>query len=167
MTKKLETLLNLPETDKPEPPLVKPDSDTQNIKAAIINLQEKISEFDKISSSLPRVDGLGKISDDELDNLADKAERAFDDLMDLGMNVEARFGGKMFEVAATMLKTAVEARASKHDKKLKIVELQLKKLALDQRAAKSEDSASATVEPKNVIMTDRNSLIEKLRKTDK
>lgn len=159
MTKKLEQLLNLP-TDKQE---LEPPKKAE-VPPAVINLQDRLEEFDKISSALPKVDGLGKLSDDELDGLADKAEKAFDDLMDLGMNVEAKYGSRMFEVAGTMLKTAVDAKSAKIDKKLKMVELQLKKLAIDKKdSAGNEDP----VEGKGFIVTDRNSLLEKLKKVDK
>jgi hypothetical protein len=104
------------------------------------------------------------MSDTELDNLASKAETAFDDLMDLGMNVEAKYGSRMFEVAGNMLKTAVDAKSAKIDKKLKMVELQLKKLAIDKKGAgDSEDP----VEGKGYIVTDRNSLLEKLKNVNK
>lgn len=159
MTKKLESLLNLPAEDD----LVQP---VPNIESppAIINLQEKLEEFDKISSALPKVEGLGHMSDVELDGLADKAEKAFDDLMDLGMNVEAKYGSRMFEVAGTMLKTAVDAKSAKIDKKLKMVELQLKKLAIDKKNNTTEDDP---VEGKGYIITDRNSLLAKLKNVDK
>lgn len=159
MTKKLEKLLDI---DSSKEELVKPVKNT--VTPSVINLQEKLEEFDKISSALPRVEGLGKMSDDELDTLADKAEQAFDDLMDLGMQVEARYGARMFEVAANMLKNAVEAKSAKIDKKLKMVELQMKKYAIDKKdSANNEDP----VEGKGFIITDRNSLLEKLKKVDK
>jgi hypothetical protein len=159
MTKKLETLLNLPST---EVPLVKPRKEAP---AAVINLQDRLEEFDKISAALPKVEGLGSMSDTELDGLAKKAEDAFDDLMDLGMNVEARYGSRMFEVAGAMLKTAVDAKSAKIDKKLKMVELQLKKLAIDKKTV-GENSEDA-VEGKGFIITDRNSLLAKLKNVDK
>jgi hypothetical protein len=163
MTKKLENLLNLPDSAEPElipaPKIVEPAA-----PAAIINLQDRLEEFDKISSALPKVEGLGHMSDVELDGLASKAEQAFDDLMDLGMNVEAKYGSRMFEVAGNMLKTAVDAKSAKIDKKLKMVELQLKKLAIDKKnAPDSEDP----VEGQGYIISDRNSLLEKLKKIDK
>lgn len=161
MTKKLESLLNLPASDDPE--LIAPDP-TKDTPAAIINLQDKLEEFDKISSALPKVKGLGDVSDDELDSLAKKAESAFDDLMDLGMNVEAKYGSRMFEVASTMLKTAVDAKSAKIDKKLKMVELQLKKLAIDKKNNTAEDDP---VEGKGYIIADRNSLLQKLKNVDK
>jgi hypothetical protein len=160
MTKKLEQLLDLPEAEKPE--LISPKKvETQT---AIVNLQNQLEEFDKISSALPQVKGLGDMSDAELDGLANKAEQAFDDLMDLGMNVEAKYGSRMFEVAANMLNAAVTAKTNKIDKKLKMVELQLKKLALDKKNTGEGDDP---VEGKGYIITDRNSLLEKLKNVDK
>jgi uncharacterized membrane protein len=160
MTKKLEQLLDLPEAEKPE--LISPKKvETQT---AIVNLQNQLEEFDKISSALPQVKGLGDMSDQELDGLANKAEQAFDDLMDLGMNVEAKYGSRMFEVAANMLNAAVTAKTNKIDKKLKMVELQLKKLALDKKNTGEGDDP---VEGKGYIITDRNSLLEKLKNVDK
>jgi hypothetical protein len=160
MTKKLEQLLDLPEAEKPE--LISPKRvETQT---AIVNLQNQLDEFDKISSALPHVKGLGDMSDAELDGLASKAEQAFDDLMDLGMNVEAKYGSRMFEVAANMLNAAVTAKTNKIDKKLKMVELQLKKLAIDKKNAGESDDP---VEGKGYIITDRNSLLEKLKNVDK
>jgi uncharacterized membrane protein len=112
---------------------------------------------------LPRVKGLGDISDSELDALAAKAEQAYDDLMDLGFNVEARYGSRIFEVATNMLNAAITAKTNKIDKKLKMVDLQLKKLAIDKKAGKNDDA----VEGEGYILTDRNSILEKLKNLNK
>ena len=162
MTKKLEQLLDLPETQSDE--LVSPPPATE-APVAIVNLQDQLEQFDKISSALPKVEGLGTMSDSELDGIASKAEAAFDDLMDLGMNVEARYGSRMFEVAGNMLKTALDAKSAKIDKKLKMVELQLKKLAIDKKSTGGD--GEDPIEAKGYIVTDRNSLLEKLRNVDK
>lgn len=119
-----------------------------------------MSEFDKISAALPQVKGLGDMSDKEFDDLAERATNAYDDLMDLGMNVEARYSGRVFEVAATMLKNAIDAKSAKIDKKLKIIELQLRKQKIDQDTSGDE---GVSVQGTGVIVTDRNSLIEKLK----
>ena len=71
-----------------------------------------MSEFDKIAAALPAVKGLGDASDAEFDALAQRATDAYDDLMDLGMNVEARYSGRIFEVAGGMLKNAIDAKAA-------------------------------------------------------
>lgn len=120
-----------------------------------------IKEFDKISAALPKVKGLGDASDAEFDALAKRATKAYDDLMDLGLNVEARFSGRIFEVASSMLKNAIDAKSAKIDKKLKMIELQLKKAKLDQDANNSEDTGD--VQGEGVIVSDRNSILERLR----
>ncbi len=124
-------------------------------------LLRNIKDFDKISASLPKVTGLGDISDSELDELAKRATDAYDDLMDLGMNVEARYSSRVFEVASSMLKNAIDAKSAKIDKKLKIIELQLKKQALDQKNVATDDQMN--IQAAGVIVTDRNSLLEKLK----
>ena len=159
MTKKLEEILNLPESKN----II--SQDTPVIEEEIVQSPEPFlrdfEEFDKISASLPQVKGLGDISDKEFDDLAQRATNAYDDLMDLGMNVEARYSGRIFEVAGSMLKNAIDAKAAKIDKKLKMIELQLKKAKLDQDSA-PEDSG-INLKGDGYIIADRNSLLEKLK----
>lgn len=161
MTKKLEELLNLPETQE----IVKAESKKKKLDpkatAPADNLFREIGDFDKIASALPQVKGLGDISDSELDALAQRATDAYDDLMDLGMNVEPRYSSRVFEVASTMLKNAIDAKSAKIDKKLKMIELQLKKAKLDQDAQGKDPDAP--IQGEGVLITDRNSLLEKLR----
>ena len=158
MTKKLEELLNLPTDDEP---LIEPTS-VETIPT--INLEERLEEFDKIAAALPRVKGLGDMADVELDALANKAEQAYDDLMDLGMQVDPRYGSRMFEIAAQMMNAAITAKTNKIDKKLKMVDLQLKKLAIDK---KHGSNGGDTVEGQGYILTDRNSILEKLKNLNK
>ena len=154
MTKRLEDLLNV----EPTLPLIAPTS-VDATPVETIDIEDKLEEFDKISAALPRVKGLGDISDAEFDSLAAKAEQAYDDLMDLGMNVEARYGSKMFEVAATMMTAAITAKSAKIDKKLKMIDLQIKKLAIDRKTGKEGE----TVEGEGYILTDRNSILAKIK----
>ena len=160
MTKKLEEVFNLPQSES----VVEPVEQETVTEQPVINLQEKLEEFDKIASALPRVKGLGDMADVELDALAIKAEQAYDDLMDLGMNVEPRYGARMFEVAAQMMNAAIVAKTNKIDKKLKMVDLQLKKLAIDK---KHGNESGETVEGEGYILTDRNSILEKLKNLNK
>jgi hypothetical protein len=164
MTKRLEEILNLPENKK----MVKAaetHSDKHANKSAPPPLLRDMAEFDKISASLPQVNGLGDLADSEFDALAQRATDAYDDLMDLGMNVEARYSSRIFEVAGGMLKNAIDAKSAKIDKKLKMIELQLKKQAIDQKGNNADESI--TVQGEGVIVTDRNSLIEKLKNMNK
>lgn len=157
--KKLEELLNLPENKK----IIK-ESEQAATKAVPPPLLRDLSEFDKIAASLPAVKGLGDAADAEFDALAQRATDAYDDLMDLGMNVEARYSGRIFEVAGGMLKNAIDAKSAKIDKKLKMIELQLKKQQLDQKAGPEE---GIDIPGSGVIISDRNSLIEKLKNMNK
>ena len=152
--KKLEELLNLPEHKKD----IK-KAEKANLPAESQAMLRDISEYDKISAALPVVKGLGDIGDKELDDLAQRATDAYDDLMDLGMNVEARYSGRIFEVAGTMLKNAIDAKSAKLDKKLKMIELQLKKQQIDQDLNLDDNS----IQGQGVIISDRNSLVEKLK----
>jgi hypothetical protein len=159
MTKKLEELFNVESTT----PIIQKTADDA-APVATIDLQEKLEEFDKISQSLPVVKGLGEVSDSELDSLALKAEKAYDDLMDLGMQVEARYGARMFEVAAQMMNAAIQAKSAKIDKKLKMVDLQIKKLAIDRKSGSKDGDP---IEGEGYIVTDRNSILAKLKNLNK
>jgi hypothetical protein len=158
MTKKLEELLNLPESKK----IIKEEEKKAMKQEVAQPFLRDMSEFDKISAALPAVKGLGDASDAEFDALAQRATDAYDDLMDLGMNVEARYSARIFEVAQSALKNAIDAKAAKVDKKLKMIELQLKKQKLDQDAS-GNDENGINLSGDGVIIADRNSLIEKLK----
>jgi hypothetical protein len=158
MTKKLEEILNLPESKK----IVKAEEKKAEKANAPQPLLRDMAEFDKIAAALPQVKGLGEIADDELDALAQRATDAYDDLMDLGMNVEARYSSRIFEVAGGMLKNAIDAKSAKIDKKLKMIELQLKKQKLDNDAQGTGDGG-INIPGDGFIVTDRNSLLEKLK----
>ena len=158
MTKKLEEILNLPESKK----IVKQEEKEQRKAEVAQPFIRNISEYDKISEALPQVKGLGDIADSELDDLAKKATDAYDDIMDLGMNVEARYSARMFEVAASMLGHAISAKSAKLDKKLKMIDLQLKKHKIDQDSSPEEQGIN--IQGDGVIIADRNSLIEQLKK---
>jgi hypothetical protein len=154
--KKLEELLNLPESKK----IIKSEEKASAPSKPEPFLRD-MAEFDKISASLPQVKGLGDLADAEFDELALRATNAYDDLIDLGMNVEARYSARIFEVAGAMLKNAIDAKSAKIDKKLKMIDLQLKKQKLDQDAV-TEDKG-ITVNGEGFVVSDRNSLLEKLK----
>jgi hypothetical protein len=174
MTKKLEDILNLPnvkeafkEVDKKEKEKKLKDAGQENPSTKNLdpktqaNLQKSYAEFDKIAASLPQVKGLGEMSDLEMDKLAVEAEESYKNLMDLGMNVDSRYSGRIFEVASNFLKNAIDAKSSKIDKKLKMVELQLKKLKLDKEGNKD---GSPIEESDGFVISDRNELMKKLLK---
>ena len=162
MSKKLEELLDLPDSKE----IIQQEKarNKQEVVKQQNDTLRDIAEMDKISAALPQVRGLGELADTELGEVADKAMEAYEDLMDLGMNVESRYSGRVFEVAGQMLKTNLDAKVAKLDKKLKMVELQLKKEKLDKDGKADGESI---VQGEGYIVTDRNSLLEKLKNMDK
>ena len=175
MTKKLEDILNLPnvkeafkEVDKKEKDKKIKESNGQYASAKNLdpqtqkNLQKSYAEFDKVAAALPQVKGLGELSDLELDKLAIEAEESYKNLMDLGMNVDSRYSGRIFEVAGNFLRNAIDAKSGKIDKKLKMIELQLKKQKLDQ----GNKDGGPVEESDGFVISDRNELMKKLLKKD-
>ena len=162
MSKKLEELLDLPDSKE----IIQQEKarNKQEVVKQQNDTLRDIAEMDKISAALPQVRGLGELADNELGEVADKAMEAYEDLMDLGMNVESRYSGRVFEVAGQMLKTNLDAKVAKLDKKLKMVELQLKKEKLDKDGKADGESI---VQGEGYIVTDRYSLLEKLKNMDK
>ena len=144
MTKKLETLFDLPEPE-----------DTTEIKD-----YRDPDDMKKIVESIPprnELQDLGTKADNELDDIAGKAAEAYDNLMDLGMNVESRYSSRIFEVANGLLKTALDAKSAKINKKLKILELELKREKLN------NSERGDIINAEDHIVTDRNSLMDRLK----
>ena len=131
----------------------------EEMEAEIKSVDQSYQAIQNITKELPAVRELDTLGETDLDHLADKAEKAYDDLMDLGMNVEVRYSGRIFEVAGSMLKNAVDAKSAKIDKKLKAVDLQMRKLKLDQD---SGEDPNELVDGSGYIMLDRNELMKKL-----
>ena len=163
MTKKLEDLLNLPVSQNIVSDQKNKEEQEKSLETQKETLRD-IAEFDKITAALPMVKDLGIMADQELDEVAKKAMSAYDDLMDLGMNVESRYSSRVFEVAGNMLKTSLDAKAAKIDKKLKMIDLQIRKQKMDRDGGIDD---SNMVQGEGYVITDRNSLIEKLKNMDK
>ena len=158
--KKLEELFDLPRSDELES-----EEHSLNIDETKIALAEIDDAIDKIDSALPMVRDL-QASDVEMDDLAKKATESFDELMSLGMNVDSRFAAEIFSVAGAMLGHALTAKQAKLNKKLKMIDLQLKKANLD---AKLLDSDRAPAQQGQGHVLDRNELLDRLlgdRKTN-
>jgi len=128
------------------------------------SLDESYKAVAEITKSLPQIKELDTLDEKELDDLAKKAEQAYDDLMDLGMNVEVRYSGRIFEVAASMMGNAITAKTNKIEKKLKAVDLQLKKYKIDKDAG--GDDPNDVINGQGYIITDRNELLKKLGQKD-
>jgi len=161
MSKKLAELFDLPDFNTETP------VDSESIKS-IENKKDIIQQVDaaisKIDIALPTVRDL-EASDQEMDELADLAKAKFEDLMDLGMNMDPRFGGPVFQTAGTLLGHAITAKTAKIDKKLRMVQLQLQKARLDHQMSK-EGTTEKPLEGNGIVL-DRNALLEQILRNNK
>lgn len=166
MTQKLSELFNLQSSE---------DISAEEAEYTIEENREMIEAvdmaIDKIDAALPMVADLDT-SDKELDELSDLAKEKFNDLIDLGMNVEARFSGHILATAGTLLGHAITAKQAKLDKKLRMVDLQLKKARLDmqlkQAEQKNDGERIIEAEDGQAVVLDRNELLKQiLGKKDK
>jgi len=153
MTRKLQELFDLPPT-------------TQEVDTAVPalptnreTLRTLDDAIDKIDAALPDVRGLDA-TDQEMDELSNMAKDSYKDLMDLGFQVDSRFASEIFGVASNMLGHAITAKTAKLDKKLKMIDLQLKKMRLDQTANKDPEATQTA----HGMVLSRNDLLERLIK---
>jgi hypothetical protein len=161
MTKRLEDLLNLPESNSlllEEKKVIRQAEDKVRILDEDLGPVDISERVDQITDELPVAAGLGSAADKELDRIANKAIKAYDDLMDLGMNIEMRYSARIFEVAGQMLKTSLDAKSAKINKKLRMLELQLKK-----EKNEKNNTEGSIITTDNQIITDRNSILDQLK----
>lgn len=155
--KKLEELFDLPTEDSDG----SVDEQTQSDAANLPILPTTLDALDKIEAALPAVKGL-EASDEEMDGLAKKASDSFEDLMNLGMQIDSRYASEIFAVASQMLGHAITAKQAKLNKKLKMIDLQMKKLRLDREG--TDGSAGLPTAQGHVM--DRNEMLNALLRRD-
>jgi hypothetical protein len=157
MTKRLEELFGFDQLEQTEASLETETLTSDETRTAIIQLDDTL---DKIDAALPAIRDLDS-SDRELDEIATLAKESFENLSDLGMNVDSRFSAELFAVASTMLGHALTAKTTKLNKKLKMIDLQLKKLKLDQDTSKRANDLDNIPTAEGQLLT-RNDLLERL-----
>jgi len=131
MTKKMEDFFNLPPSTPKVAEEILHEKSGNEIMIEASEICSALTTAEKVDFALPTVVGLEN-HDIEMDDIAKKAINTFNDLVQLGNNVSDKDAGKIFEVAGQMLKTALDAKNSKTDRKLKMIELQLKKVRAEQ-----------------------------------
>lgn len=138
MTEKLEQLFDLSEIDHKHA--------TKEVLAQATEISNQIKTTDQDNT------------DKEIDDLTAKAVDSYENLMNLGMNTEARFSAPIFDVASKMLGHAITAKLGKAQKKLREAEIKLKAAKMAEYQAM--DSATEIT----AVAYDRNELIKSLRK---
>jgi hypothetical protein len=165
MSSKIEDVFDLPPMNEE----VNEPVQQQETGLDLNQLQQQLDVADKIDAALPMVRDMETL-DADMDNYANKAIHAFQDLMDLGQNVEDRHAANVFAVASTMMTNAITAKTAKMDKKLKMVQLQLQKAKFDaaENKANGNDTAiqgeAEEFEDRNALI---NAVINKMNNSDK
>jgi len=165
MTRKLEQEFNLPsmeelkELSQQEVVEVGIDAEAVPVPATEV-VTTALTNAEKIDSALPQVNDVNK-HDGDMEDIAGRAMDSYEELMSLGMNVQDAHAGRIFETAGKMLQIAMDSKNAKVDKKLRMIDLQLKKLRID--AMEGTNSGSND----NSAAMDRNQLLQFLNKKDK
>lgn len=157
MTKKLEEEFNLPPLEEVQEQESVPRQEIESVDVA--DIQQALSIAEKIDNALQNVKGLDQ-HDFEMDDIAQQAVDSYQQLMNLGMNVSDRDAGSIFDSAAKMLKTALEAKDSKINTKLKQIDMMIKKARLDSNTGDYEGSGSSGT------AIDRNELLKIINQKD-
>ena len=154
MTKKLSELFDLPADTKIS------INDDMQVEDAQEVTQEALTNLEKIENALTEVKGLDA-SDNEMDELATLATESYKDLMDLGMQVDSRFASEIFNSASSFLGHAITSKTAKINKKLKMLDLQLKKAGLAAKVnSKTEEIENTPVGEGSLV--DRNELLKQI-----
>lgn len=154
MTRKLTEVFDLPDLEDLDTDL--PAEFQPEPEASQEELEEAISNSDKINKALREVRGMND-HEAEMDEIAHQAMESFKQLMDLGHNVTDMAAAHVFTSATQMLKVALDAKDSKVNRKLKQIDLMMKKENLDLRKAKQAESDDEGFTEARVL--DRNELM--------
>ena len=152
MTKKLEEEFNLPPIEEVEEDIAPKQTAVAEI-IDVADVEKALTTAEKIDNALRNVKGLDE-HDTNMDDIAQQAVDSYEQLMNLGMNVSDRDAGSIFDSAAKMLKTALDAKDSKINSKLKQIDMMIKKARLDTNTGSNDDSSG----PQAAL--DRNELLK-------
>lgn len=126
----MEDFFNLPPA-KEEVEVITPVKTKDELMVEADSIFNAVTTAEKVDHALPMVVGLD-MHDSEMDDISTKAIKSYEDMVALGGNVPDMHAGKIYEVASQFLKTALEAKNAKAEKKLRMIELQLKKVRAEQ-----------------------------------
>tara|TARA_B100000965_G_C19581122_1_gene753577 strand:- start:357 stop:857 length:501 start_codon:yes stop_codon:yes gene_type:complete len=158
MTKKLEEEFNLPPIEEAkkkkssyDPPSYEDPTEPSTEIIEVQDVEKALSNAEKIDQALQNVKGLDD-HDVEMDDIGKQAMDSYQQLMNLGMNVGDREAGHIFDSASKMLKTALEAKESKVNAKLKQIDLMVKKARLDGNSGDAGSSSGSTSLDRNELL---------------
>lgn len=116
----------------------KPKNEDKDESAKLSHLKERMETLDKIDLALDKVNRLDSL-DEELDAIASHAIQSHSELFEKAGSYADGHAGSIYDVSARYLSIALDAKGSKLTRKLKTIELQLKKAKLEQDEKKKSD----------------------------
>ncbi len=146
MTRKLEEEFNLPPLEEVMPV----EKTVEKKEITEVEVKEALTNAEKIDSALPKVKDL-TAHDNEMEDIASKALDSYDELMNLGMNVQDAHAGRVFETASKMLQIAMDSKNAKVDKKLKMIDLQIRKMRLDQNEGVEQSNEGSVMDRNHIL----------------
>lgn len=178
MTKQLEDTLNLPHLDD----ILKMEKESkeaeelEKIEEAEHELEEMREEdpetaasFESALTKAQRLEneladhaGLRQ-HDSEMNDIAAEAMTSYQEFKDLSLNCTPAHAGKIAEVAANMLRIAMEAKNSKSDKKLRMWRLQLDQARLIRDLERDQGPEEGVIDSEDAIRIDRNKLLKEIK----
>lgn len=167
MTQGIEDFLNLPRLED----ALREDGTHPYNNSEDANLDEDM----EISSLLSDVEkeierSSGTDHEEAMDKIFEETLQHARDLVSMGFNIDIPRARGIFEQANAMYGRALEAKNSKRDAQLKLMKVLLDKRKLDMEERKllasnpDISNLSTPTETESVIIEDRNTLIEMLRK---
>lgn len=138
MTKKLENTLGLASPEDldlnddgaDESPLTSNDEKLMQIFEETDDIVEQMSVSEQVDFEMSSEGTLAQ-HDIEMDSIAEKALIAHKQLLDISVTVTDNYVARLYEVSSTMLKVAMDANDSKANRKLKTLEMKIKKMKHD------------------------------------
>lgn len=151
--KKALEILKEKEDEQPEDVLEDPSDDASEdtFDQSLVNFAElNLQEFED------------PVFDQEMDEIAEDARRASEELFDLGMNVETKLTAEIASAAERFKNTQLAAKKAKADRKLKMMDLKLKERRLDLLEEKQNATLSqGTIDGEgDFIGDDRDSILD-------
>jgi hypothetical protein len=146
MTRQLEEELGLPPYEEDN------TADIEEHEEQSATMLESLSTAEKLDNALAAVTGVDK-HDKEMEEISGHALASYKDLVELGKNSPLGQSGRIYEVAGQMLKHALDARNSKADRKIKLLELQMKKLKIEQDSGEGEGARKGEELDRNELLS--------------
>lgn len=123
-----------------------------------VDAENALTQADDLASTFEQADP-DQLHDNEMDEIANLALEYGKTLHDLGLNVEVKHAGEIFNASGNMLKIAADARNAKMEKKLKLMKLEMDRLKMERSSAEKPE----VIDPTQVTVMDRNQLLNQIR----